>query len=201
MECKNPSDHGGMLQAVADLIDYQSIEDGVARLFHTTLLTIALAKYDARYGSVATPFQRYAQWKSVYPRTKFDLERMLDHEPTVQDKLLIGMLAKPTLLDLLRNFVVFDREDGKVVKKLVRYQQFEAVNLTLSRILKDEPTDRVHEALGTYDVASSTPHPQPSPRNGARGAKKSQAAYRCGSEERRIRGRSCDGREDWGKNA
>jgi type I restriction enzyme R subunit len=160
MECKNPADHDGMHQAVADLTDYQTIDDGVARLFHTALLTITLAKYDARYGTVATPFQRYAQWKSVYPRTKFDLERMLDHEPTIQDKLLIGMLAKATLLDLLRNFVVFDREDGKVVKKLVRYQQFEAVNLTLSRILKDESSERVNEALGTYDAASSTPAPR-----------------------------------------
>jgi type I restriction enzyme, R subunit len=167
MECKNPTDHDGMLQAIADLTDYQTIDDGVARLFHTTLLTIALAKYDARYGSVATSFQRYAQWKSVYPRTKFDLERMVDHEPTIQDKLLIGMLSKATLVDLLRNFVVFDREDGKVVKKIVRYQQFEAVNLTLSRILKDESSERVSEAIGTYDLSSSTPHPRPlSPKRG-----------------------------------
>ena len=78
IECKNPADSDGITQAVEDLTAYQSVDDGVARLFHTALLTVALAKYDARYGSVATPLARYARWKSVFPRTKFDVERLLE---------------------------------------------------------------------------------------------------------------------------
>ncbi len=168
IECKNPSDSDGITQAVEDLTAYQSVDDGVARLFHTTLLTVALAKYDARYGSVATPLARYARWKSVFPRTKFDVERLLDREPTVQDKLLIGMLSKPTLLDLLRNFVVFDRDDGKVVKKLARYQQFEAVNLTIGKIVGDAGSNEVREKLKRYSVGDmEAPHSQPlSPKRG-----------------------------------
>jgi type I restriction enzyme R subunit len=138
MECKNPGDADGIAQAVQDLRDYQDANEGVARLFHTVLLTVALQRHDAQYGTIGTPLQRYAQWKSVYPRSKFDLERMLERNPTPQDVLVAGMLAPENLVDLLRNFVVFDRDDGKVVKKLARYQQFEAVNQTLRRVISNK---------------------------------------------------------------
>lgn len=134
VECKNPGDEDGIEQAVQDLSDYQDPNEGVVRLFHTVFLTIALQRHDAQYGTIGTTLQRYSRWKSVYPRSKFDLERMLDAAPTVQDTLLAGMLAPENLIDLLRNFVAFDRDDGRVVKKVARYQQFEAVNLTLARV-------------------------------------------------------------------
>jgi type I restriction enzyme R subunit len=44
------------------------------------------------------------------------------------------------MLDLLRNFVVFDRQGGRTVKKLARYQQFEAVNETMRQIT--DPQDK-----------------------------------------------------------
>ncbi|MCA9051055.1 MAG: type I restriction endonuclease subunit R, partial [Planctomycetaceae bacterium] len=140
MECKNPGDSDGIEQAVEDLTDYQDANEGVVRLFHTVFLTIALQRHDAQYGTIGTPLQRYARWKSVFPRSKFDLERMLDAAPTVQDTLLAGMLAPENLIDLLRNFVAFDRDDGKVIKKIARYQQFEAVNLTLDRVIRSKVT-------------------------------------------------------------
>jgi len=134
-ECKEPGDAHGISHAVDDLRVYQDGDEGVVRLFHTVLLCLALKKWDAQYGTIQTPLSRYAQWKSVHPFSRFELQRQIGRPPTHQDVLLAGMLRKETLLDLLRNFVVFDRQGGKSVKKLCRYQQFEAVNLALSQIL------------------------------------------------------------------
>lgn len=197
IECKQPGDPHGIAkaaddlnvyqdrqaevaEAVEDLTEFQQNEEGVVRLFHTVLLTIALKKTDAQYGTVTTPVNRYAQWKNSYPLTLYQLKAMLsgdasypdlvkewagqyavsnqapviangngmasgagsretqphsgEKEPTAQDVLLSGMLAPANLLDLLRNFVAFDRDDGKVVKKVARYQQFEAVNRTMDQI-------------------------------------------------------------------
>ncbi len=50
------------------------------------------------------------------------------------------MLAKENLLDLVRNFIVFDRDGGKLVKKVARYQQFEAVNEAVKRIVDPQST-------------------------------------------------------------
>jgi len=134
IECKAPGDQHGIGHAVGDLLLYQDTENGVARLFHTVQLCLALKRNDARHGTVETPLSWYTEWKSVFPRSRFDLERQVGRSPTKQDVALAGLLAKENLLDLLRNFVVFDRDGGKVVKKLARYPQFEAVNEAIRRV-------------------------------------------------------------------
>ncbi len=134
-ECKEPGDSHGISKAVNDLHAYQGPENGVVRLFHTVLLCVALKKHDAQYGSVLTPLSRYAQWKTAYPLDQADLHERLGRTPTKQDLLLAGMLSPGNLLDLLRNFVVFDRQGGKIIKKTARYQQFEAVNRAIRRVI------------------------------------------------------------------
>lgn len=134
VECKEPGDPHGIEHAVNDLLLYQKPDDGIARFFHTVQLCIALKRSDARYGTVATPLSRYAEWKSVYPFSQHEWQRRLERDPSTQDKLLAGMLSKDNLLDLVRNFIVFDRQGGRLIKKLARYQQFEAVNEAIRRI-------------------------------------------------------------------
>ncbi|MFX9638749.1 DEAD/DEAH box helicase family protein, partial [Acinetobacter baumannii] len=45
-----------------------------------------------------------------------------------------GLLAPANLLDLIRNFVMFETIDGRRIKKLARYQQFVAVGKAIERI-------------------------------------------------------------------
>ena len=195
-ECKEPGDPHGISQAaddldvyqdrqsqitdaVSDLSDKQDKQEGVARLFHTVLFTLALKKTDAQYGTIGTPIHRYAQWKSCYPLSKYDIQKIFDGEatyqelvdskttrangvatkvaeatskyacstskPSVQDVLLTGMLAPKNLLDMMRNFVVFDRDGNKITKKVARYQQFEAVKRTVARVTCEDgakPSER-----------------------------------------------------------
>lgn len=49
---------------------------------------------------------------------------------------MFGLLGRGNLLGLLRNFIVFETEDGKTVKKVARYQQFRAANELVSRALQ-----------------------------------------------------------------
>jgi type I restriction enzyme R subunit len=142
IECKAPGDQHGIEHGVGDLLLYQDAENGVARLFHTVQLCLALKRNDARYGTVETPLSWYTEWKSVYPRSRFDLERELGRALTKQDVTLAGLLAKENLLDFVRNFVVFDRDGGKVVKKVARYPQFEAVNEAIRRVA--DPASSLH---------------------------------------------------------
>ncbi|QDT29894.1 Type I restriction enzyme [Gimesia panareensis] len=147
-ECKQPGDSHGITKAVHDLQAYQDVENGVVRLFHTAFLLLALKKHDAQYGTVNTPLNRYAQWKTIYPLSKVELEKQLGYKPTKQDQLIAGMLSKDNLLDLLRNFVVFDRQGGKVIKKVARYQQFEAVNRVIDRVTNPNSKEPRNERGG-----------------------------------------------------
>ena len=51
------------------------------------------------------------------------------------------MLDPATLLEVLRDFVVYEPEQGRVAKKLHRYQQYRAVKLAMRRILSQTMPD------------------------------------------------------------
>src|SRR5699024_1046140 len=54
---------------------------------------------------------------------------------SAQDILTLGILGKERLFDLIMNFIVYEPEDGRVIKKMARYQQYRAVNKAVERIL------------------------------------------------------------------
>lgn len=56
--------------------------------------------------------------------------------PTEQDRLLAGLLTPDRLLEVLRNFVLFDRKVGKLV---ARYQQFFGIRALLAQLRKLRP--------------------------------------------------------------
>lgn len=137
VECKRPDDPHGLEQGIDDLLTYQDRVKGVPRLFHTVQVCMALRKTAALYGTVLTPRNRYAEWKSVYPMTLDQLKTSLGRVPTPQDVTLAGLCAKANMLDMVRTFSAFDKQGGRVVKKLARYQQFEAVNEAMARIERE----------------------------------------------------------------
>lgn len=56
--------------------------------------------------------------------------------PEGQARLIAGLLNPPVLLDILRDYVVFEHDRGRLVKKLPRYQQYRAVRHAAARILE-----------------------------------------------------------------
>ena len=138
IECKEPGDPHGIAKAVSDLEVYQDREKGVPQLFHTAQLCMVMKKTDARYGTIETPMDRYSQWKTPYPLSLDEYKDRLGRIPTAQDVLLVGLLAKENLLEMIRTFAVFDRQGGRTVKKITRYQQFEAVNRAIERIADEK---------------------------------------------------------------
>jgi type I restriction enzyme R subunit len=62
----------------------------------------------------------------------------LSDSPTPQEVLIAGILNKKNLFDIIQNFIVFEQERGRTVKKVCRYQQFAAVNKILQRVTKED---------------------------------------------------------------
>ena len=59
-----------------------------------------------------------------------------------QQILVAGMLRPAHLLDLIRNFTVFQQVDGKSRKVVARYQQFRAVHRAVTRLLEGGSRDQ-----------------------------------------------------------
>lgn len=136
IECKSPFITNPIAQAVKQLERYQNDAE---RLFYHNQILIATCGQQAKYGTIGAKLRHYGEWKDPYPLQREDL----GPEANPQDILVAGMLTKQHLLDLVRNFIVFEPEGGRTIKKLARYQQFRAVNKALERIKKaDSPQDR-----------------------------------------------------------
>ena len=55
-----------------------------------------------------------------------------------QDVLIAGLFTKANFLDIVQNFTVFEPVDGRIIKKIPRYQQFRAVHKTIVRLKSGE---------------------------------------------------------------
>ena len=127
-------------QAVRQLRRYQEAGPewhgaGAPELFDTNLLCVAHCGTDAAFGTLRAPENVYARWKAIDALTDAEFERRYGVAPQGQARLIGGLLRPSVLLDILRDFVVFQPEGGELVKKLPRYQQYRAVTHAVGRIL------------------------------------------------------------------
>ncbi len=141
MEAKSPS----LLdvwrsQAVRQLRRYQEAGPewhgaGAPELFRYNLLCVAHCGAAAVYAALGAPENAYVEWKSTLPYSEDEARQRFGVEPQGQAQLIVGLLSPATLLDVLRDYVVYEPERGRLVKKLPRYQQYRAVGAALGRIL------------------------------------------------------------------
>lgn len=144
VECKAPTlGEEWLHEATEQLERYQELGEkwrgqGAPQLFHSVQLAIAACGQGAYYGTVCAPGRWFLGWKDTYPLPEARLASLVrdkcKRELQPQDTLLAGMLAPANLLDLARNFVAFETENGRRVRKVARYQQYRAVNKALERI-------------------------------------------------------------------
>jgi type I restriction enzyme, R subunit len=67
----------------------------------------------------------------------FDVKRLPNGEVLERMKLgIVGLLQPARVLDILKNFLVFERNEGKITKKVARYQQLRAANKITERVVE-----------------------------------------------------------------
>jgi len=130
IECKSPmvAIDEQIGKAVKQLRRYQK---DCEQLFFYNQFMIATSNDRAKSGTIGAQLQHFADWKDPYPLTSPEVGT----NPTPQDILVAGILSKTNLLDLIQNFIVYEPDNGRTIKKLARYQQFRAVNKAITRIL------------------------------------------------------------------
>ena len=130
IELKNAaSENADIKSAYQQIQTYKAI---IPSLFTCNAICILSDGLECKAGSVSADLSRYMTWK-----TADGIKEASRFKPQLET-LLKGMLQPATLLDLVWNFIVFEKskkEDAKTgliqiqtVKKLAAYHQFFAVN-------------------------------------------------------------------------
>ncbi len=141
IECKSPSATNPMEEAINQLMRYANQRDrveqdeGAERLFHYNQFNIATFGYQACVGSFTATPEHYLEWKDTSPVAMEEVCRELGVEKlTSQQTLVAGMLRPAHLLDIVRNFTLYQQAGGRTIKIVGRYQQFRAVQKAIHRL-------------------------------------------------------------------
>lgn len=143
-------------EAVAQMIRNQK-HTQTPKFFLFPQILVATNVDAIKYGTMLTPFEFYSVWKekgadAEYEQKvlesvntpvdakvvaqigedllRFGYEQKLRQNLTAQDKGIYSLLRPERLLDLVRNFIVYDNG----VKKITRYQQYFAIKKTIAKI-------------------------------------------------------------------
>lgn len=100
----------------------------IPQLYASNCFCGAVNELRMKYGVPGSLLQYWQQWRDPSPHTAI---------PSVDEMkcTLYGLFDRGNLLDIIANFIVFDVEDGRRIKKVARYQQFRAANKIVDRAL------------------------------------------------------------------
>jgi type I restriction enzyme R subunit len=127
-ELKNPGDENATVKNAFNQL--RTYVDQVPRLFHTNELLVISDGTEARIGTITSGPERFAPWKTI------DGSGLAADDRVKLQVLVLGVFEQRRLLDLIRNFVVFDVRETQLSKKLAGYHQFHAVNKALEATIR-----------------------------------------------------------------
>ncbi len=131
-ELKNPADEEATIwTAFTQLQTYQT---EVPSLFHPNELLVISDGVEARLGCLTSSRERFMPWRTI------DGKEVASKGTLELETLVRGVFEKGRLLDLLRNFIVFEDDGGTISKKVAAYHQFHAVNLAVESTVKAAST-------------------------------------------------------------
>lgn len=112
-----------------NLKDYLD-ENVIAHAFHHNAFLIVSNGHRARYGSITSQWEHFAEWKRNEESERGSVEA---------EVLLNGMLAHDRLLDLVENFILFDSSKPGTTRKVVgRNHQVLGVNQAVASVARQE---------------------------------------------------------------
>jgi type I restriction enzyme R subunit len=126
IEAKSPTASSSVSfeNAIDQLKRYERV---ASKLFLPNCFNIATDGLKTVYGATYSPKQYFLTWRED-PQSK---DKLFDNE---LDSTLYFLLKKENLLDVIKNFVVFEKKKDGITKKIARYQQLYATNKIVNRV-------------------------------------------------------------------
>ena len=148
---------------------FQTYDRRSEKLFMCHLFGVACNGRLSKYGIPGASASYFSEWKDsviadkfdnplLHPENElcgtykdekdglmhFDVERLPNGQLLEQMKFgIIGLLQPERVLDILQHFIVFERDNGKIIKKVARYQQLRAANKIVDRVVNSKKAQGV----------------------------------------------------------
>ena len=138
-----------------NLSDYMD-ENVIAHAFHHNAFLIVSNGDHARFGSITSEWEHFAEWKRLDETDKGSLDAQ---------RLLNGVLTHERLLDIVENFILFDESKAGATRKVIaRNHQVLGVNRAVASVARQEelklefpPEKRLRHRVVELPLQSRTP--------------------------------------------
>ena len=111
-----------------NLRDYKDSHN-ICHVFHHNAFLVVSNGVVARYGSITSEWEHFAEWKRDDESDKGSVDA---------EVLLRGMMNKARLLDVVENFILFDTSKPEMRKVVARNQQVLGVNRAVEAVRRQE---------------------------------------------------------------
>ena len=158
LELKNPGDENATIRNAFNQL--QTYKKDIPSLFKTNEILVISDGIQARCGTLTSGWDRYMPWRTI------DGETIAAKGTPELEVLIRGVFARNCFLDYILNFVVFEDDGSRLIKKAAAYHQYWAVNKALSCTLSACGIDadpsrligRFPDASNPWQVADITRH-------------------------------------------
>jgi type I restriction enzyme R subunit len=148
LELKNAADENATIwSAFAQLQTYKA---EIPALFAHNALLVITDGLEARLGTLTAGREWFKPWRTISG------EQLADPNIPEMQVVIEGAFAPRRLLDMMRDFIVFEDEGGgRIVKKMAGYHQFHAVQVAVAETLRAAELRRtvagLEEEAGYYE--------------------------------------------------
>ncbi len=135
IELKNPIDENADVKAAFNQL--QTYKQLIPSLFAYNAFLIASDGWFAKIGTITSDYARFMEWKTADGETIVDAKVEPELEPMIK-----GLFNKKTLLDIIRHFIVFEKNtvgahrNVPLQKKIAAYHQYYAVNKAIESTIR-----------------------------------------------------------------
>ena len=126
-ELKNPADVNATVKGAFNQI--QTYKSEIPSLFTYNALCVISDGLDSRIGSLTADMDRFMKWRTI------DGETVAPASIPEMEVLIKGVFDKSHLLDIIKNFIVFETDGKTTIKKLAAYHQYHATNKAVESTL------------------------------------------------------------------
>lgn len=104
----------------------RNYQQAIPSLFTYNAFNVISDMSETKAGTITAEYERYMEWKTV--DGKYESTLVADYRT-----FFLGVFQKERLLDILKNFICFDKKEGSTKKILAAYHQYFAVGKALER--------------------------------------------------------------------
>jgi type I restriction enzyme R subunit len=126
-ELKKPGDENATLKGAFHQV--QTYRKDIGAVFVPNALCVLSDGLGALLGSFSAGFEHYAPWKTI------DGKDVVSDRPQLE-VLVRGVFDPARFLDIIKNFIVFSDEPSGLIKRVVKYHQYWAVNAALASTIE-----------------------------------------------------------------